>query len=170
MVATVLSTMVVAVVMMLTLYSARCFAALGNYADMDGKSRNAVDVVNRELRAATAVTAVQSNLPTRSLTLTNADLGQTLTLTFDSAAGTLSLDKTGQPTLVCLSQCDDWEFALYNRAPTVAGGGIVFNAATSLSDCKIINMSWKCSRQMVRQKVDTENVQTSQVVLRNKIY
>ncbi len=36
------------------------------------------------------------------------------------------------------------------------------------SICKLINMSWKCSRTILGSKMNTESVQTAQVVLRNK--
>jgi hypothetical protein len=40
--------------------------------------------------------------------------------------------------------------------------------AYDLSVCKLINMTWKCSRTVLGSKLNTESVQTAQVVLRNK--
>jgi hypothetical protein len=40
--------------------------------------------------------------------------------------------------------------------------------ALDLTICKVINMNWKCSRAILQQKINTESVQTAQIVLRNK--
>ena len=40
--------------------------------------------------------------------------------------------------------------------------------AYDLSTCKLINMTRKCSRTILGSKLNTESVQTAQVVLRNK--
>lgn len=37
-----------------------------------------------------------------------------------------------------------------------------------LSLCKLIKVYWKCSRNILGQKVNTESVQAAQIVLRNK--
>ncbi|HWX19836.1 MAG TPA: hypothetical protein VN578_08010 [Candidatus Binatia bacterium] len=165
-----LGTMVLGVVAILTVYGLFSFAAMGNYTDLDSQSRNTLDVLNRELRQATAVIDMQTNLPVRSLTLTNTDVGQNIKLTWDSRAQTLVMAVTGQPTRTYLTKCSDWNFALFNRAPTVSSTNITFNTAGNLGDAKLINMSWKCSRPvLVGQRVNTESVQTAQVVLRNDV-
>ncbi|HEV2392105.1 MAG TPA: prepilin-type N-terminal cleavage/methylation domain-containing protein [Verrucomicrobiae bacterium] len=173
-VATTLGMLVLAVVAMLSLYGARSLAALVNYTDLDTKSRYALDVISREIRQAKAVIAVQTNLPVMSLTLTNTDQSAIVKLTYDSNARTLVLSKTGQPDLTALTECDNWNFSLYQEAPTVTATNIIFYPATNNAGnldptlCKLINMSWKCSRQILAQKVNTESVQTAQIVLRNQ--
>jgi hypothetical protein len=72
-----------------------------------------------------------------------------------------------------LTECDRWDFELYQRTPK-SGGTYVFYPATNiagaydLSICKLIDMTWKCSRTILGSKANTESVQTAQVVLRNK--
>ncbi len=169
-----LGTLVIGAVMAFTLFGARSSAAIANYADLDGKSRYALDVISREIREASEVIAITSNPPLKSLTLSNADLGATVTLTYDANARTLVMDKTGQPPLTALTECDRWDFTLYQRTPWFTSTNILFFPATNgtggldLSECKLINMSWKCSREIMTQKINTESVQAAQIALRNK--
>jgi prepilin-type N-terminal cleavage/methylation domain-containing protein len=169
MVATALGSLVLTVVAVLSVYSTRSFVALGNYADLDAHSRKTLDVLSRELRQATAVVAIQTNLSPRSLTLTNADAGYRIKMSWDAQTRALVLEKTGQGPRTLLTECDKWEFALYNRAPTVSSSNISFTTAATLAECKLIDISWKCSRRILGNKINTESVQGAQIVLRNKI-
>jgi hypothetical protein len=116
----------------------------------------------------------QTNASFKTFTLTNNDQAAAITLTWDAGAGTVTMAKTGQPTVTNLTQCDRWDFAFYQRTPWVTGTNIIFYPATNsagsldLSLCKLISMSWKCSRAIMGAKIDTESVQTSEIVLRNK--
>jgi Prokaryotic N-terminal methylation motif len=169
-----LGTILLTVVAGLGVYGARTFLSMGNYIDLDDQSRNAVDTIGREIRDASAVLAFQTNLPTRILTLTNATAGVTVKFIYDSKNRTLVFQKTGQPEQTLLTQCDQWNFALYDRAP-VATNLLSFHAATNgvgqldPSFCKLINMTWNCSRTVIGAKLTTESVQTAQIVLRNKV-
>jgi hypothetical protein len=173
MVATGLGSLVMICVAALTFYGARSSAALVNYNDLDSKSRYALDVISREFRQATAVTAL-NNSAIKSITLTNAVQGLTSTLTWDRNTRTLVLERTGQPDLTALTECDSWSVSLYQRTPLITATNVIFYPATNslgvvdLTLCKLINMSWKCSRQIMAQKVNTESVQAAQLVLRNK--
>ena len=142
-----------------------CFVSMGNYQNLDRYSCNCLDILSREIRNATAVTAYSAN---QSITLTNATLGQTVVITYSSAARTLVLTKTGQPAQTNLTGCDSWTFSLYNRAPITSSTNITFNAATNAADCKLIQMNWECSRTVLGSKLNTESVQTAEIVLRNK--
>lgn len=169
MVAVGLGTLVLAVVASLSVYSARTFSAMSNYVDLDMHSRNALDVISREVRQATAVTDVGTNSGISYITLTNTDSMAVIAVSWNPTAATLSFEKTGQPRRVVLTGCDNWNVWLYNRAPNLTSTNISFNAATNLASCKLINMSWKCSRTILGSKLNTESVQTAQIVLRNKI-
>jgi hypothetical protein len=159
----------------LSLFGARSLASMVNYANLDGQSRYAADVIGSELRQGTAVTAFNTNLPLKSLTLTNADQATTIKLSYDSNARTLVLEKTGRPKFVALTQCDGWDFSLYQRTPYGYPTNLLFYPATNGSRildptlCKLIKMSWKCSRTMMTQKLNTESVQSARIVLRNKV-
>ncbi len=165
---------VLAGVACLTLFGSRSSAAIVNYGDLDAKSRYALDMIGREIRQATAVTALQSNLSGQTLTLTNANQAAQVTLLYNPSSRTVTLNKTGQPTLTALTECDRFDIQLYQRSPCCTPTNILFYPATnsagvlSLSVCKLISLDWKCSRQILGQKVNTESVQAAAIVLRNK--
>jgi prepilin-type N-terminal cleavage/methylation domain-containing protein len=169
-----LGSLVLAAVGFLSLFGARSSLAMANYTDLEFKSRYALDVISRELRQATAVLSFQTNLPFKSLTFTNADQGATVVLTWDSNARTVSFQKSGQSTFTPLTSCDRFDFYLYQRTPLITPTNVIFYPATNItgvldpSICKLINLSWKCSRTILTQKINTESVQAAQIVLRNK--
>jgi hypothetical protein len=176
MIAIGLGSLVMAAVGSLTMYGARTSVAVMNYSDLDAKSRCALDLISRDLRQATAVLNYQTNLPVKSLSLTNADQLTTLTLTWDSAARTVTMQKSDQPgvTVTNLTECDSWDFQFYQRTPWVSGTNITYFPATNITGsvdtslCKLIALTWKCSRSILGNKLNTESVQAAQIVLRNK--
>ena len=66
-----LSSMLVAMTGSLWLVSSRSFAAMGNYAELDTKSCNALVSRSRSLRPAPQVTIFQNSAPTKWLRVTN---------------------------------------------------------------------------------------------------
>lgn len=168
-VAVALGTLVLAVVASITVYSSRTFSAISNYVDLDAHSRFALDIISREARQCTAVTDCQTNGSIVTITLTNMPSVTMMKLIYNSTAGTLTFQRSNQPDKVLLTGCDRWNIWLYTRAPSVTATNIAFNAATNLATCKLINMSWKCSRTIMGSKLNTESVQTAQIVLRNKV-
>lgn len=162
-----LAGIVLAIVVATYKYSGTSFAAMGNYADLDRKSRAALDLLSREIRNSSALIAVGTS--PKSLTFTNATTRKNITITYDSSARTLSLAKTGQSTQTLLTSCDQWDYSLYGRVPVLTSSNITFNAVTDISACKLINMTWKCSRTIFGSKRNTETIQTAQIVLRNKV-
>ncbi|MGH7953947.1 MAG: prepilin-type N-terminal cleavage/methylation domain-containing protein [Limisphaerales bacterium] len=176
MAALAISALLLAAVAMLTVFVGRSYAAVGNYVDLSKNSNNTVDILGREIRNSSALLAFSTNNPSY-LELTNATTGTTITITYDANSKTLVLTKTGQAAQTDLTQCDEWNFALYSRAPDTNSfsTNILFFSAINSSgqldpkDCKIINMTWKCSRTILGFKLNTEDVQTAQIVLRNKV-
>ena len=174
MVAMGVGSIVLGTVMSLSLFGARSSSSVANYTEMDTKSRYALDLISREVRQATAVTAFQNTSTNKSLTFTNAMQGTTARVRWNSTSRTVVLERTGFPDLAALSGCDQWNFELYQRTPIVTSTNLLFYRATNVSGtitpslCKLVNMSWKCSRSMLGQKWNTETVQASQLVLRNK--
>ena len=173
-VAAALGALVLAAVGSLALYGTRSSMALTNYTDLDAKSRHALDLMSRQIREATAVTAFETNLPTKSLTLTDTRHSITFKVIYDSNARTMVFEQTGQPDQTVLRGCDRWDFSLFQRTPHVTATNVLYYPATNSAGmldpslCKLINMSWKCSRTIMGQKANTETVQTAQIVLRNK--
>jgi hypothetical protein len=166
-----LGSLVLASVASMAIYATRSSLAIVNYSDLDTKSRYGLDIISREVRQAQALTAFQTNT---SLSFTNPRTAIAVTLRYNPTNHTVVMAKTGQPTLTVLTECDRWAFSLYQRTPSVTATNISFVPATNstgvldVSLCKLISFSWKCSRTIMTQKVNTESVQSAMVVLRNK--
>ncbi len=162
----------------LGLYGARTFAAMGNYADLDNRSRLALDTMTREIREAQSLIAFSTNPPIKSLTFSNAVDSAISIFTWDANSGTITFAKTGEPTQTLLTGCVAWNFALYQRTPLLTPTNILYYPATNISGvltpslCKLVDMNWRCSRtnfaMLTSQRFNTETVQTAQIVLRNK--
>jgi hypothetical protein len=147
------------------------FVAMGNYQNLDVKSYYTLDVLSREIRNSSTLLSYTNG---SSFTLSNAyarnGAGQINVVTYNSTARTVTLQRTGQPLMTNLTECDAWSFRLYTRAPDTNSfsTNIFFIGATNAADCKLVQMSWKCSRTIMGSKLNTESVQTAQIVLRNK--
>ena len=140
-------------------YSARSFAAIGNYVDLDNTSRKAVDLMTKEIRQTTALSDYQTN----ALTFTDYD-GKPLRYIYVPAERKLTRVKDAIST-VLLTGCDSLEFHIYQRTPQA--GTNSFYAATDAAQCKLIDMQWRCSRSLLGKNANSETVQTALVVLRN---
>ena len=173
-VAVAIGTVIMTAVILVWIFSARSFVAMGNYTDLDSKSRYAIDCMLRDIRSANQIVAFQNNGTTNFLQVTNSQAANSgATYTWDSTTRNLVCQKDGESGRTYLTECDLWDVQLYQRTPHPSGT-YVFYPATNVagvydtSICKLINMTWKCSRTILGNKINTENVQTAQVVLRNK--
>lgn len=160
-----IASIVFVVVAMLSIYTAKSFAALGNYATLNQYSRNALDILTRDIRDAKRLISYQ---PDR-LVFTNQD-GSTLVFAWDPSTELLTRQKGGW-TSVLLTNCDYLVFGISQRNPS---NNFNFYPATNLitgkldpSLCKLVDVSWRCSRQIFGKKVNTESVQTAKIVMRN---
>jgi prepilin-type N-terminal cleavage/methylation domain-containing protein len=174
MVAVAVTSLLFAALVVLGMFTTKSFSIMGNYVDLDAQSLNAADVLGRQVRNASALVAFSTNNPL-SLTLTNATAGQTITITYSTNNSTLTLAQTGQTTQTLLTRCYSWNFSLYDRYPNITATNITFYPATNSTGqldptvCKVINLSWKCSRTILGTTFNTESVQTAQIVLRNQV-
>jgi len=154
-----------AVVAMLSAYALRSFAAMGNYADLESKSRFAMDRISRDLRQATGVVSYSQSGPDKWIRLTNELEGVRFTYTWYADERVLECDRDGQPVRQYLTGCDEWNFTLYQRTP-LPGVTNQFYPTTDAATCKMIEMHWKCSRTFLGQKWNTESAQSVRVALR----
>jgi len=159
MVAVGISSVALSAVAAFVFYSARSFAAIGNYVDLDNTSRKAVDLMTKEIRQ----TAALSDYQTNALTFTDYD-GKPLQYIYDPAEQKLTRVKDAIST-VLLTGCDSLEFYIYQRTPQP--GTNSFYAASDATQCKLVEMKWRCSRSLLGKQANTETVQTAQVVIRN---
>jgi len=158
-IASTLGLILLAALILLFIFFSRSFLAIGNYADLDRHSRNALDVITKDVRQAAGVIA----LTNRTLVMSN--LNGTV-FSYRSNASTLIRTWTNGQTTVLLTNMDYWNVQLYQKTPT---NNFQFSPATLNIPVtgKLVDMSWKCSRKIMGETVNTESVQTTKIVLRN---
>jgi hypothetical protein len=160
-------------VMALMLYTARSFAALTNYIDLDNVSRNALDVITGEIRQAdTLVSGTDTSMSFQFRNPTNSVSSWVVTYSFDPNSRTLTRIQ-GTSRRVMLEECDFLRFAYFRRNPIGGTYDQYPTAATPLSgaaaqECKLVQLRWICSRQIMQQAVNTESVQSAKVVIRKQ--
>jgi|ERR1041385_1564613 Tfp pilus assembly protein PilW len=156
-----LGLLVLGMIILFAFYTSRTFAGLLNYADLEGRSRNAVDLMSQQIRQTSRLTGYTTN----KLTFSDYD-AKTLEFTYDPATRTLTRTKDNVST-VLLKECDSLNFAIYQRCTT---NGTFDQYPTSLqaSNCKVVQMSWLCTRTIVGAKLNSESMQTSKIVIRNQ--
>lgn len=155
-----IGSLLLAAVASFSVFTARSFIATGNYADLDSASRNSLDIMTRDIREARALTLFQTN----KLVFTAND-GQSLTYFFNPSTAKLTRQKGDQNT-VLLEQCDYLIFNIYQRNPS---NNFTFYPVQNnrVEMAKLVDVSWKCSRKILGEKMNTESVQTAKIVMRN---
>lgn len=144
----------------LGLYAGRSFAGLVNYTELDARSRNALDRMTRDIRQVNRLTA---NTATR-LDFEDWD-GAPLHYDYSPGDRTLARVKGGD-TEVLLTECDSLAFAIYQRNP-ISGTYNQFPTASPAAT-KLINVTWTCSRKILGTTMNTENVQTAKIIIRQQ--
>jgi prepilin-type N-terminal cleavage/methylation domain-containing protein len=167
-VATAASGVLLASLMALFMSSLRNFQGLGNYSQLSGQSRYALDCMSKEIRECTQLVGASTNMPSPWLELTNSLDGKLYTYTWDSVGQVLTctkVDSNGTSVRTNLTGCYNWQFSFYQRTPT---NNWIFFPTTNQVLCKLINMSWRCSRTILGKPMNTEDMTTAEIVLRNK--
>jgi len=158
MVSTGIATLFVLGVIILTKFTlTQGLFAISNYNDLNAKSRQTLDVLSRDIRGAAVMTAFS----TSAISLTNQS-GIAYSYTWD---GSNQLKRTyNGTTSTVLTNCDFLAFNVYQRNPT---NGFTFVSTTNLTQAKLVDVSWRCSRKYLGSKLNTESVQTARIVIRN---
>lgn len=152
--------MVVAGLCSLSFFSGRSFAAMANYIELDADSRNALDVMTREIRQANNLTAATTNR------LEFNDFDNTpLVYEYIAEDRTLIRIKGGETTTL-LEGCDRLIFGTYQRNP-VGGTYDQYPTATPATT-KLIQVTWTCSREILGRTANTESVQSAKIVIRKQ--
>lgn len=158
-----LGTFVLAIVASLTVFTARSFVGMGNYNDLERASSHTLDLMSKEVRQAATLSPGCTD---QCLKLSLQD-GSPLAYVYNPEARTLTQLKGGQRT-VLLEGCDFLRFNYSQRNP---GADFTFYSVTNYASrpdlVKLIDVSWRCSRKILGQKVNTESVQTARIVIRN---
>jgi len=140
------------------LYGLRSFAAIYNYADLNMRSRNASDIISRDIRGAYFVAAASTNQLVLNLGATTA------TYTYDPSARTLTRTQSGVAQTL-LTQLDSFSFSLFGRPTNTSYE--VFPAVTA-STAKLIAFQWTSSRLTPASHSDSQSVQMALVEMRNQ--
>jgi len=150
---------ILTVILALVLYSGRNFASLANYANLQATSLHAIDQMSADIRQTDELTAFTTN----SMTF---DFGANGTLVYAYSPSARTLTRTLAGTSkVLLTECDTMTFSIFQRNP-VAGTWDQY-AIGDTNETKVIQVKWKCSRAIFGQKVNTEEEQTSKIVIRS---
>jgi Tfp pilus assembly protein PilW len=163
-----ISVLILGVTMSLIVFSAQTFLTLGNYNDLNYKSRNALDVMTKDFRESKHLIGYVSNSTVQRLIFTNLSGTSPSGFSYNytnvtSANGTLTRAWGAQNT-VMLSNIDNLTFHLFTRNPNT---NFTFYPTTDSTVTKLIDVSWKCSRQIYGVKLNTESIQTAKIVVRN---
>lgn len=134
---------------------------MGNYVDLDFRSRQALDSMSREIRQATRVTEATP------ASLTFDYNGGKLQYVYDSVAKTLVRIKDGVPDKKpLLEECDTLTFSTFQRNPI--GGTYDQYSTGDAATCKLVQLRWICSRKILGVAKNTESVQSAKVVIRKQ--
>lgn len=155
-----ISAVLMAVLAKMTAYSVRSFAAIDNYCQLEANSRNALDRLSLLIRQSDALTSYTTNelvLSCHSNVLRYAysPTDKTLVQTYGTVRKTL------------LTGCDSLLFQIYQRNP-VSGSYDQYPASLDTNTAKIVQVTWVCSRSLVGGLVNTEDIQSAKIVIRNQ--
>lgn len=154
------SGVVLLVLVALSVNSGRSLAEMVNYVDLDHHNRIALDVMTRDLRQMRFLSDYQTN----SVSFVD-EAGRTLFLGYSPARRTLTRVYGGQ-TNTLLKDCDYLRFDVFQRTPRT--NSYVLYPATALTNCKVLTVTWTCSRSLFGLPANNEAAQTARIVLRNK--
>lgn len=145
------------------IFSLRSFQALSNYSVLDQQNREAVDQLTREIRAAKLVTAYNngSSSSLHLISRANADITYTINNYSQELRRT-----SNSVTSVLLRDCNLIQFGVGSR-PFAQDG--TFTPTTDTNQIKVVYLSWKTGRSLPGGVTNSENIQTAQVVMRNKL-
>jgi hypothetical protein len=153
-----LSTILFAALALLWVNGARSVLAMTNYTELDRTSKYALDVMSKDVRQAKAMTSYS----TTRIAMTNTS-GVAYSYTYNPTAKTLTRTNNGVGK-VLLTGCDRLTFGIYINYPS---NNFTFYPTTNVALAKLVDVNWKCSRQIRGQNVNTESIQTAKIVMRN---
>ena len=153
-------TFLVGAVVALSMSSGRSFAEIMNYIDMGRGNQFAVDRVTKDLRQMKFLQAIDTN----ALTFVDMD-GSNVVYSYSPQNRSLTRTRGALQTTL-LTDCDTLQFAVYERPPLTNTFDLV--TASDVTNCKVVSLSWSCSRSLFGRRAHTETAQTTRIVLRNR--
>jgi len=153
--------MVLAATAAFTIGAARSFASVFNYVEMEAQSRSALDLMSQQIRRTDVLAGFTSN----ELVFLDRD-GKSLSFAYSPDNRTLSQTKGGVTTTL-LEGCDSLSFSIFQRN-TTNGTYDQYPTTVEASNCKVVQITWVCSREVLGNRLNTELVQTAKIVIRNQ--
>ena len=157
--ASAISLVLAGILAMFFAFSLRSFAAMTNYTEMNQRSQLALDKMSKDIRQALSLTAYTTN----SLTFLDVN-NNPLAYTFDASQGTL-VRVSGGVTTTYLTNCDSLNFWIYQHTPI--SNAFDCYSPSVLSNTRVIQVTWHCSRKILGTKATTESVESATLSLRN---
>jgi Tfp pilus assembly protein PilW len=167
-VAIAVSGIILTALLSFTVYAAKSFAAMQNYVDLEQKSQGALDVLTRDIREAQFLASYGTTTLSDGARVTNVVTFQdsdNTPLSFIFTNNVLRRIK-GTETSTLLTNVDYLTFQIFQRNP-VAGSYDQYPTGDA-TNCKLVSVSWICSRNIMGSKINTESVQTAKVVIRKQ--
>ena len=159
MVATGVAGLVVTAIASLSYFTSRSFVAATNYTDMALLSRMALDNMSRTIRQSRQVTAYSTN----SITLMDGS-SNTVQYIYSPTSRRLT-SVSGSTTNTYLTNCDSLQFWIYQRTPM--SNTFTCYSPASITNAKLVEVTWSCSRQIFGAKVNNEVVESASICMRN---
>ena len=162
MIAIGLGMLLVTTMTIVNIYYLKTFAGLENYMNLNDESRHALDIMTKDIRQADLLTAFSKTSLTLQLDGTNI-----ITYSYDSTKKELTRSSGGKDKVLLRGitrngityGCDYWRNDFYDR-----------NMGTNVTpaNCKVVQVTWLCSRTILGHKVNTEDVQSAKIVIRKQ--
>jgi len=159
MVASAVSLVTATAIMLLSYFSSRSFVTMTNYTDMGQLSQLALDKMAKEIRQTRQLTSFSTN----SLSFLDAN-NNALQFTYDPDARQL-VRVSGGLTNTYLTECDFLTFSIYQHTP-ISNTFDCYDPAY-VTNGRLVQVVWGCSRQVFGTKATTESVQSAKIALRN---
>jgi prepilin-type N-terminal cleavage/methylation domain-containing protein len=154
------------------IFSVKSMAAMYNYAALDQYNRQAMDQLTREIRQSLKVLDYNTNSITILTARDDGTAGPTVTYSFSPTTKKL-LRLSSEGNRLLLTNCCLLSFQLFTRCPTNPTLESITNefpVATSnwTNTVKVLRLTWKTAIQLPSGPINSENIQTAQVVIRKQ--
>lgn len=159
------ASLVALVIAALGMHFTRSLAMVMNHIEIEAQSRLALDTMSREIRRASSVTEISTNLITLIIA------SNQVTYTFNPGVRTLTRVErntlgTVMDTKVFLRECISASFEIYQRNATNAAYNTFPTAVTN--DAKIVRLRWSLSRTNYSNKLAVGTMNSARIVIRKK--
>ncbi len=161
MIAIFIGSLVFMVLAAVAVYTARSFAALGNYMELDKRSRNTLDRMTQIIRESDGILSWGNH------ELTVSYHTQPLSFTYTPAEKKLVMTETNGTQRALLEGCNYLDFQIFQRT-AIAGVYDQYPVTADEAAAKIVQISWVCSRSLIGNLINSESVQSAKIVIRKQ--